>query len=261
MKPIIGLSTYFVEAFEFGKERIRGMRDQDMFMASIDYSNTIYAAGGIPVSIAPIDEEEYLEAVVDQIDGLLLTGGGDVNPKLYNQPFKKGLGALESRRDTVEMKLLELAMKRDIPIFGICRGFQLMNVYFGGTLIQDIGTYYETYIEHVGTAGPKSSFVHQVEFPEDSHFKSCFESDMIQVNSIHHQMIDQLGEQLISCGLSEDGIVEAFAHRERPHVFAVQWHPEMMADEHEEQLRIFELFIHFSANRQLQDSKICSDCF
>ncbi len=246
MRPLIGVTSYFVNDYEFSGSRIRGMYDQDMLMSTMDYSNALVNAGGIPLVIAPIDDDCYLEAVVEQMDGLLLAGGGDVNPKLYSQPFKKGLGKLETRRDKVEMKLIELAVKNNVPIFGICRGFQLIKVYFGGTLIQDIGNYLDTEIEHVGTSGLKSTLVHQVVIDEDSFLKGCFNEKVIFVNSYHHQAIDQLAHGLKPTGVSEDEIIEAFVHREKENIYAVQWHPEMMCDVYKEQLELFRLFIRYS---------------
>ncbi|MBN2897352.1 MAG: gamma-glutamyl-gamma-aminobutyrate hydrolase family protein [Clostridia bacterium] len=260
MKPVIGLSAYFVAASEFAGHRVRGRADQNMMMSTMDYSEAVVRAGGVPFLVAPIDSEDYLEHVVNQIDGLLLTGGGDVSPQHYNQPFMKGLGNLEPVRDDVELKLIELAIKKNIPIFGICRGFQLMNVFFKGSLIQDIGMYYDTTIEHVGMFGTKDSIAHRVKVDEDCLLASCFKEDEIGVNSLHHQIIDALGEDLVACGWSEDGAIEAYYHKERPYVFAVQWHPEMMSATSAEHLNIFKLFVGLAENNQSESTGLSQSC-
>ncbi|WP_461205640.1 gamma-glutamyl-gamma-aminobutyrate hydrolase family protein [Clostridium sp. DL1XJH146] len=251
MKPIIGIVTNYVEAHEFKEQRIRGVDGQDMYMSSMDYPESIYAAGGIPLGIIPIDSDDYLDRMIDEIDGLLLTGGADVNPELYGQPFKKGLRTVDYKRDILEMKLLKKAYKKDIPIFGICRGFQLINVFFGGTLIQDIDNYFDTSIEHLGLMAPRYSFVHKVNLIKGSNIRDCFNQEIIQVNSFHHQIVDSLGKDLEVSGISEDGVVEAYFHPKKPHIFAVQWHPEMMANIHKKQLKVFEMFIDYATNKSI----------
>lgn len=246
MKPLIGVTTYFVEAYEFGKDRIRGRKDQDMMMSAMDYSQSIQEAGGIPVAIAPLDSKEYLDDIIDKLDGLVLTGGGDVDPIHYGEAHKKNLGRIEVRRDALEMHLLERALEKGIPVLGICRGLQLINVYFGGTLIQDIPTEYKTELNHSALCASKSSFVHKVKLKGKSVIADCFGEGSVYVNSLHHQMINQLGKGLVAVAHSEDGIIEAIELKNNPKVFAVQWHPEMMAMKHSQQMSIFDKFIDMS---------------
>ncbi len=196
MQPVIGVSTYYVKAYEFGTDRIRGRRDQDVMLVSMDYTESISRAGGTPLAIAPINSEEYLRSVVDSIDALVLTGGGDVNPRHYNQSIKKGIGKLEVERDIVELKLIEYAMQKKMPILGICRGIQLLNVYFKGSLFQDISNRTASDIEHTFSKAPKSTEVHRVNIVKECALKNCFKEDVVFVNSLHHQAIDQLGEGL-----------------------------------------------------------------
>lgn len=243
MKPIIGLSAYYVKAHEFDNGRKRGLRDQDMLMSTMDYSESIVTAGGVPMIIAPIDSDEYLKNIVNNIDGLLLTGGSDVNPLLYNQPSLKGIGRLAPERDSIESKLIKLALNKGIPILGICRGFQLLNVHFGGTLIQDINNSNITNIQHVGIKSAKSSISHKIIFEKECKLKECFNNNDAKVNSFHHQVIDKLADKLSTCALSEDGFIEAFEYNDNSNVFAVQWHPEMMSKVDENQLAIFKLFV------------------
>ncbi len=250
MRPIIGLSSYYVKAYEFSADRVRGLRDQDMLMTTMDYVESIYSAGGAALSISPIDSEDYLRTVVARIDGLLLTGGGDVNPRSYDQSLQKGIGRLEVERDVIELKLIEYALQRGIPIMGICRGHQLLNVYFKGTLYQDINRHSERPIEHVARQGLKSTEAHRVIFVRDCPLKRCFGRDEIYVNSFHHQAIDRLGEGLAICARSEDGYIEAIECENNPQVFGVQWHPEMMSRVAPDQMRIFEMLIEYASQNK-----------
>ncbi|MBN2260489.1 MAG: gamma-glutamyl-gamma-aminobutyrate hydrolase family protein [Clostridiales bacterium] len=251
MRPLIGVTSYFVDSSEMGIERTRGLKGQDMLMSTMDYSRSIEKVGAIPVNIPVILSDEYIDGIISKIDGLVLTGGGDIHPKFYNQSVKVGFGSNEKYRDEFEMKLLDKAIEKDIPVMGICRGFQLLNIYFGGTLIQDISKYHNTYIEHTGLKLPKYEKIHKVHLVMDSIMKDIFREEMIGVNSFHHQIIDKVGDELDVIATSEDGIAEAIVHKEMKHVFAVQWHPEMMAEVHAEQYGLFWYFIEkINANKK-----------
>ncbi len=252
MQPVIGVSTYYIKAYEFGTERIRGRRDQDAMLVSMDYAESISLAGGTPMAIAPINSDDYLQSLVASIDGLVLSGGGDINPRHYNQSIQKGLGTVELERDIFELKLLSYAMQRQLPIFGICRGIQLLNVYFKGTLFQDISRDTTKTINHAFSRAPKSAEVHRVDFVKDCAIKDCYSSASIYVNSLHHQAIDQLGDGLSVCAKSEDGYIEAVQYDANPAVFGVQWHPEMMTRLHPEQLNIFKLLVGYARDYKKQ---------
>jgi putative glutamine amidotransferase len=249
MEPLIGCTTYYVSASE--NKEIKLDVPQDHFMSAIDDPLSIQRAGGVPIAIPVIDDEGYIDSIINIVDGLLLTGGSDLSPHLYGQPFKKGLGKINLIRDQFEMKLIDKAIRKQKPILGICRGLQLLNIYFGGTLVQDIDRYYQTDIDHAGSGykSPKSSIAHKVKLMEDSIFYRCFGKDELEVNSIHHQIIDILGDGLEIAAISEDGIIEGIVHKNYPFIAAVQWHPEMMFEVHSEQLKIFEMFVkHITDN-------------
>ncbi len=250
MRPLIGIATNYLEAHQFDHKRIRGRHDQDFMLLAIDYASAIFEAGGIPVAIPPIAEEEHLMNIVAQLDGLLLSGGGDIHPRLYNQSCQKGLGVLEEKRDFIELKLIEYAIAKQIPIFGICRGLQLLNVYFKGSLLQDISSASDSKVEHAFVNGAKSSIAHRVDFIKDCLMQKAIDSKQIYVNSIHHQVIDKLGEGLSVCAKSEDGYIEAIQYDKNPAVFAVQWHPEMMAQVESTQLALFKLLVDCASDYQ-----------
>lgn len=246
MKPLIGLTSYLVDQAEFGKERERGLPGQDMLMSSMDYSRSVEKSGGIPLNIPAILSDDYIYEVVNRIDGLILTGGGDIHPKFYDQSVEIGFGKLEKYRDEFEMKVLKAAIEKGIPIMGICRGFQLINVYFGGTLIQDLNTRLSTIVEHVGIMLPRYDILHRVDFTDGSFLNEIFQVESIDVNSFHHQALDKLGEGIEIVAISEDGIPEGLIHKDYSKIFAVQWHPEMMSEVHKEQYKLFEHLIQMS---------------
>jgi len=208
MKPII-LMTGGLE------NTARGLHQLHVYE---NYGSSIVQGGGIPVTPCTT-ETSSLEQLADSAHGLFLTGGEDVAPGYYGQTNKGLCGITDSWRDQLEFELCKLFVQRKKPILGICRGLQILNVYFQGTLTQDL--------EHdKGIVHPYHS-VHNVETTENSWLKKNF-GTTFQVNSYHHQAVDRLGEGLIPTAFANKGqIIEGIKHQELP-ILAVQWHPERM---------------------------------
>lgn len=178
-----------------------------------------------------------------EFDGIVLAGGEDVDPALYGEQIKYDCVYINRPRDDFEMSLLDKAMQFRLPILGICRGAQLINVRFGGTLYQDLKIDTAIEREHRQT-GSRSEATHAVTVTEPDSLLHGSIQGMCRVNSIHHQAIKRLGRGLKVTAHSEDGLVEAVELAEAyPFFLAVQWHPEEMAAEHDEQRRIFEQFV------------------
>lgn len=243
MKPLIGITTYYVEDREMQEKRYRGRNGQDMLMSTMDYSTSIKNSGGIPVAIPVIDDDDYIEQMVQRLDGILFSGGPDVYPYKYGQPVKKGLGLVVTKRDDFELKLLKKALEYDKAIFGICRGFELINIYFGGTVYQDLFNEKVTDQEHVGVMLPKHDVCHEVKIKKNSILHEALGVEELGVNSLHHQAVNRLGEGLTEIATSKDGIIEGFVHNTYSCLFGVQWHPEMMYERNEIQQKIFNMFI------------------
>jgi putative glutamine amidotransferase len=165
---------------------------------------------------------------VNRIDGLMLTGGGDVDPRYFGITDSLGRSKdVSSARDEFEFNAIELALDRNLPILGICRGMQVMNVYLGGTLILDLPA--AGYLDH---ARDKSyNFAHEVRIEEGALLRRVAGSDLLEVNSSHHQAVDRLGNGLMAAAVSPDGVVEGaeWILKDRvPFLMLVQWHPERM---------------------------------
>lgn len=180
-----------------------------------NYVDSIYQAGGIP--LIPAFAGQELIALADSADGLMLTGGRDIDPRRYGECTAAECGKLDLWRDELEWALLAAFIQQKKPVFGICRGLQVINTFFGGTLYQDLKT--ASFAEHRNT-------VHSAKAYSDSTLEQLF-GKSFTVNSFHHQAVRQLGQGLSAIAEAEDGVIEGIVHQTLP-VFSVQWHPERM---------------------------------
>ena len=196
----------------------RQKADNGLYRISLyeNYARSVSEAGGVP--LLAVDGNAagwYAEAA----DGLLLTGGGDVAPEVFGGGLRFPSVEVDEWRDTLEFLLLREFLNLKKPVFGICRGIQLLNVAFGGTLWQDLSA------QHRGLDHTKG--IHRVTTKAGS-LLSLLYGVRFEVNSFHHQAVRELGEGLVATAIAEDGVVEAVEHRSLP-VWAVEWHPERMA--------------------------------
>ena len=189
-----------------------------------DYMESVENAGGIPAMLPLTENDEELEEIARRFDGFLFTGGPDVAPELYGQKTEGFCGEICSERDAMEMKLFRLVFELDKPILGICRGLQLMNIALGGTLYQDLPAQAPSEITHRVLEKPLAREVHEILVDSDYPFGKL--PLKLAVNSRHHQAIDRLAPGLKVRARAADGIIEAVYMPQKPHVRAVQWHPE-----------------------------------
>ena len=205
-----------------------------------DYLDGIKAAGGLPV-ILPLEMvEKDADQIVETCDGFLFTGGQDVAPALYGEKDTTGTIVSSPERDKLETLLLKKALQADKPILGICRGFQLLNVFLGGTLWQDLPSQHPSGVVH-RQGKPYDAPTHQVVL--NGGLRSLLDKETIEVNTLHHQAIKDLGGDLIPMALALDGIIEAAQMISRRFVWAVQWHPEYMFKSDPNSLNIFSWFV------------------
>lgn len=185
-----------------------------------NYADAITRAGGIP--LLPLDNGELAENLVALAHGLLLTGGPDLDPALYDEKKLPECGKIDAQRDAMEYKLLERFARAKKPVFGICRGIQVINCYFGGTLWQDLPS--QLGVVHSGGDKPHDC-VHMTTLVPGSKLHELYGSSMI-TNSYHHQSVRTMPEGFV-CTATCDEVIEAMAHVSLP-IWAVQWHPERM---------------------------------
>jgi len=188
------------------------------------YVRAVIDAGGVPL-VVPVLEPTDVDAVLDGLDGLLLSGGGDIEPARYGQLPCEHVDGVDRARDAWELALVEAALERDLPIFGICRGLQVLNVARGGSLVQHLPDVTEqSHRERERYADE----IHAVEVQADSRVAEAMGLTTGRVNTLHHQAVDELGSGLRIVGRGDDGVVEAIEVVDGPRAIAVQWHPELL---------------------------------
>jgi putative glutamine amidotransferase len=220
----------------------------DRFYLSRHYSEAVEAAGGAPVHISLISKSDYVESVVESLDGILLPGSdSDVDPLRYGQQPHPNLGSVHPVKDETDLLLIDAAERRGIPLFGICFGMQVLNVSRGGTLIQDIRSQIREAIKHEQGA-PRDRLSHFVKLQDNtklSHIAGTLDS---LVNSHHHQAIESVGANLVATAWSTDGLIEAVEDpRPDRFVVAVQWHPELGWQHDPLSQRLFKSFVNEAA--------------
>ncbi|MGE3275578.1 MAG: gamma-glutamyl-gamma-aminobutyrate hydrolase family protein [Vicinamibacterales bacterium] len=196
--------------------------------ALTDYLESIRRVGGEPIELPPSDEDAAV--ALGRAHGLLLTGGGDVDPALYGQAPHATYEAADPGRDAHEIALVRAAMSLEIPIFAICRGMQVLNVALGGTLIQDIPSMVNGAVDH-DIREPRYQIAHEVWVTKDSRLAALMGDlleggDTSQVNSRHHQAVDRVADGWTVTATSPDGVIEAMEGPGEVFRLAVQWHPE-----------------------------------
>lgn len=211
-----------------------------------NYSNSISTAGGIPIILPLINDISILEDQLSICDGLLLPGGIDINPLSYDELPMPLLGNSNQKLDWYHINLAKKSLELNIPILGICRGCQVINVAFGGTLYQDISYATASPILHYQPSD-LSEKCHPIRTKTNSIVNEIFGDNYI-VNSAHHQSVKDLAPNFKSSAISPDGIIEAIEMLNRPFVIGIQWHPEALAINDNTTLKLFEKFIKFSSN-------------
>ena len=251
-----------VDSFISKKERLQpprigisSNRKDGLSCIADAYVRSVLMAGGAPVLVPVITDMEALTTIVSGLDGLLMSGGGDLNPLCVGEEPVPQLQDVDTFRDRFDLILLRLAANRQLPLMGICRGHQLINVAFGGSVYQDI------YSGHAGDAikhsqaMPREQASHSVRITDSSSrlFEALGKVSEIQVNSMHHQAVKTVAPEFRETAVASDGINEATEHPEKA-IFSVQWHPEAMASDGDE--RMMALFkCHIEAARLFKEAK------
>jgi putative glutamine amidotransferase len=219
----------------------------DFLVSQIAQAVTV--AGGTPVLIPPGWDTATLRAQFSALDGILLSGGGDIDPACYGSTPIASVGGVDPDRDRTELTLAQWALAENKPIFGICRGLQLLNVACGGTLYRDVSEHANA-IRHTYTPGyPADLLAHPVEIVEDSMLAAIVGKRDANVNSLHHQACNEIAPGLRVVAQAPDGMVEAVEVPDHRFVLAVQWHPEALPAAAESEA-LFRAFVAASAGHQ-----------
>lgn len=237
-KPIIGISGSIIidQGGRFPGYKRSYVND--------DYIQSVINAGGIPFIIPVNSDMNVIKQQIEQLDGLILSGGHDVNPLLYGEEPTTKQGTIFPERDQFDQQLIRTAVALDKPAFAICRGIQILNATFGGTMYQDLSYIEDSYIKHDQYAGP-SLASHTVSVEEGSYIHKVFGST-VMTNSFHHQAIKDVAPGFKVTARAKDGVIEAIEKEGNGIVIGVQWHPEMMTKDHEKMAELFKVFIEAS---------------
>ncbi len=237
MKVVGVLGNYF------RPERLGAPSPFGAYYLNKDYVDSFCGMDVLLIQVPYLNDEERMLRFIDLLDGLMLTGGFDIPAEFYNEKEVEGVEFTYDRERTLfELKFLPLVEKRGKPIFAICLGLQMFNIYRGGSLIQDVYHQLGTTINHSASSKDSTILAHPVKILNGSRLKKIVGYDELMVNSSHHQAIGRLGNNLIATAFSEDGIIEA-AECSKTKFLGVQWHPESLQYEFPLQARLFEAFV------------------
>ena len=206
-----------------------------------DYMDGISQAGGIPFIFPFTEDKEDVERLAALCDGFLFTGGPDISPEYYQETAIDASVEVCPKRDTLESMVFQTALEKDKPILGICRGIQVINVFLGGSLYQDIPSQHPSETVH-RQPPPYDQPVHDVILVEDTPLARCFGAGRVPVNSHHHQAVRSLAPGLKAMAYSPDGLIEAVYMPEKRFLWAVQWHPERLFRTDNYSLELFQAF-------------------
>lgn len=230
-RPIIGISA---------------SRSEEKHQLSLTetYLNAIDRAGGLPVVLpSSITDEEAIGELLEHVDGVLLSGGIDVHPRRFGEEVLPACGAIDETRDAFELALTRKAIERGMPLFGICRGVQVLAVALGGTLFQDIESQLGLPASAHRQEEPMDDYKHAVRFKEGGLLARVTGTTLMLTNSKHHQSIKEAGDRLVVEGIAMDGIIEAVSMAGNESVFGVQFHPECFERFSDPAAKLFAYFV------------------
>jgi putative glutamine amidotransferase len=231
--PLIGVST----SITMGKHPERAY-------VNSAYLHAVLQAGGVPVPLPPQLSAAALERIAGELSGLLLTGGGDVDPARYGEPPHPTLYEVAPARDVLEISAIHVALERRLPVLAVCRGIQVLNVALGGSLFQDVGTEPGTQLQHSQTE-PRDQPTHKVKIEPRSRLAQILGTEEIEVNSMHHQAVKALGRNLSAVAWAPDQIIEGVEAADPSRfVLGVEWHPEELVGHSEPARRLFAALVN-----------------
>lgn len=246
-RPVIGIVTQT-------QEPIPGQTPVAWIMGQT-YIRVLTRCGAVPWLIPLVaDDEQTMGEIYSRLDGIFLTGGVDVEPSAYGEDRHQLCGRTDSARDEAELWMVRKAKDDRKPVLGVCRGFQVMNVASGGTLYQDVGEFYPNAIKHDYFPSHKNTYArdflaHDAQVESNTTLRDLLGATDVTINSMHHQGIQRLGDDLKATAFAPDGLVEALESDTGGYYVGVQWHPEELAATDVGMRRLFEEFLS-AANKR-----------
>ncbi len=238
MKPIIGVTVDKGSSDGYHYEKINECNLKGLIVS-----------GAIPIMLPITGDDDLIDDYLNIVDGLYFSGGCDINPLIFNEDPIREIGRIDYSRDEFEIRLFKKAAAKNMPILGICRGAQVINVASGGNLYQDI------YVQRKGTNGHSPKFssggyaYHRVKITKNSMVYNILKTEETNVNSFHHQAVKDVAEGYKVTAVSEDGIIEAIESVDHSFIVGIQWHPEIMFERYPECLKIFEALINAASKK------------
>lgn len=218
-RPLIGIPTWNDDSVFYPGVELYGI--------NVSYVSTLRKVGALPILVPLHMDRESLRGIFERLDGIFLAGGGDVAPRVYNPKSREAFDSSDIERDITELTLIRWALEADMPVLGVCRGIQIINIACGGTLYHDLRAEGLGDVRHdyIGPDYKRDQISHQVTFPEASYLGKIFGSGT-GVNSMHHQGVADVGTGLDVAATSADGLTEAVKSSEHRFVLGTQYHPE-----------------------------------
>ncbi|RLC01910.1 MAG: gamma-glutamyl-gamma-aminobutyrate hydrolase family protein [Deltaproteobacteria bacterium] len=227
--PLIGLTSY-------------GKKEANKYNLPAEYVDSVRRAGGIPVLLPP--GETQIKSLCSRLDGIILSGGGDIHQDYYNGSAHPMIYNVDEQRDETEFKIIEVLLERNIPTLAICRGMQVLNIFLGGTLYEHLP---ETFGESVlHRLPPRETSKHLVDISPGSKLHRIVSTSQMEIVSWHHQAVKGIPKELTITAKSKDGVIEGLELDSHPWLVAVQWHPELSASEDRLQQQLFDALIEVS---------------
>ncbi|MFH1514292.1 MAG: gamma-glutamyl-gamma-aminobutyrate hydrolase family protein [bacterium] len=238
MKPQIAFSCNHNPVYDKDGWEVLGPH----FYIYSSYIKPIVELGGAPLIVPVMQNKDYYADALRDIKGLILVGGGDVNPFIFGRPVEHKIGKVNPDMDYGEIEMTKVALEMNIPILAICRGIQVLNVVAGGTLHQHLPKDIPDCFNH-STKFPPDTLAHWVKVDPNSLLFRILEIERISTNSNHHQAVSKIGQGVMVCGRTDDGVIEAIEMPQKKWVLGVQWHPEILWESHDDHRRIFQAFV------------------
>lgn len=245
MRPLIGIPCH---------SDFRAASGRPIYCNNRAYTHAVESAGGVPILIPLYNDLTALNTLLPRLDGLLLSGGIDIQPLRYSEDAHPLVQAGDARLDEMELTVADWALQEDVPILGVCRGMQLLNVAMGGTLYQDLGDQYGG-MQHCNVAFPRNKLTHIVHVEAGSRMEEVLGTREFWVNSLHHQAVKKPGKGVRISGRADDGVAELLEAPSYRFVMAVQCHPEEIYTVVPACARLFAAFIQACSATHLMDSE------